>query len=113
MGDNGKQQSAMCPMCNGSAVKHVRTLSSTHALVECRLCATRFADPFGAPRGSFYDTASDLASEYRHSGATPWYPDHPSRSSPLFTKGSQGRLLDVGCGNGAFAEFAAAAGYEV
>jgi len=61
----------------------------------------------------FYASASDMASKSRHSGPTSWYPSHPARKSDVFKKGKTGRLLDVGCGNGAFAEFASSAGYEV
>ena len=65
------------------------------------------------PSAGFYAGASDMGSNSRHSGHTSWYPTHPARQSDVFAKGKKGRLLDVGCGNGAFAEFASGAGYEV
>jgi 2-polyprenyl-3-methyl-5-hydroxy-6-metoxy-1,4-benzoquinol methylase len=104
---------AACPLCNHGGVRPVRPLPRGYELFACPGCGAGFCIPFAGPAAEFYEQASDLGSSGRHSGPTDWYRDHPSRRSPLFQPGRQGRLLDVGCGNGAFAAFAAAAGYEV
>lgn len=102
-----------CPICASSEVRFARSLLNEYKLLACDKCGGRFCNPFAPPSAGFYAGASDMASKSRHSGPTSWYPVHPARESDVFAKGKQGRLLEVGCGNGAFAEFAASAGYEV
>lgn len=102
-----------CAICGDENVQRARSLINGYTLWECTTCGGMFCDPFVAPSSSFYAGAADLASQSRHAGPTAWYPVHPTRQSDVFTSGKGGRLLDVGCGNGAFAEFAAASGYEV
>ncbi|MGZ3420126.1 MAG: class I SAM-dependent methyltransferase [Polyangiales bacterium] len=91
----------------------MRRLHPDRSLYACAECRSAFCVPFRAPPPEFYERAGDLASTSRHSERTEWYRDHPSRRSRLFSSGRGGRLLDIGCGNGAFAEFASRAGYRV
>ena len=105
--------SGSCPVCGAEHATCIRSLGAAYELFRCRQCGVGFCEPFHAPPQAFYTDARDLASTARHSTAAAWYPDHPTRRSELFAAGRKGRLLDVGCGNGAFAEFAARAGYDV
>jgi 2-polyprenyl-3-methyl-5-hydroxy-6-metoxy-1,4-benzoquinol methylase len=104
---------ATCPLCSRRLAHAVRPLSHGRELFACSGCGAGYCVPFAAPSAEFYERASDLGSNARHSGPTDWYPDHPSRGSRFFQPHQKGRLLDIGCGNGAFAAFAAAMGYEV
>jgi SAM-dependent methyltransferase len=100
-------------MCASQRVRLRRRLTANYRLLACEQCEVGFADSMTNADPAFYASARDVASLERHSGPTPWYLEHPTRETPLFRKPAVGRLLDIGCGNGAFAEFAAAAGYEV
>lgn len=103
----------VCPICGNNEARFVRHLPKNYNLYTCKLCAGKFCDPFFAPAFDFYIEGSDLGSEWRHSGPTRWDADHPTRRSDTFADGKDGLLLDVGCGNGAFGEFAASVGYKV
>jgi SAM-dependent methyltransferase len=107
------QSVSSCPICKSSDVRFARPLFDGYNLLACVSCGGQFCSPFVVPSSGFYAGALDNASKSRHSGPTSWYPTHPARQSDVFAKGKKGRLLDVGCGNGAFAEFASSAGYEV
>ena len=102
-----------CPICGCAKTRFDRSLSDHYDLYACAICGGRFCDPFAAPLPEFYALASDLASQSRHSGPAGWYPSHPTRQSEVFRNGEGRILLDIGCGNGAFAEFAASRGYQV
>lgn len=102
-----------CVICGDKSVQFGRSFINGFTLWSCATCGGKFCNPFVAPPSRFYAGALDLASQSRHAGPMPWYPVHPTRQSEAFTSGKEGRLLDVGCGNGAFAEFATTAGYEV
>jgi 2-polyprenyl-3-methyl-5-hydroxy-6-metoxy-1,4-benzoquinol methylase len=75
-------------------------------------CRAKYGFPFVGPGSGFYISATDLASETRHCNANT-FGSHPINESALFENGNNKWLLDIGCGNGAFAEFAASVGYNV
>lgn len=108
-----QQLDPCCPVCGEKRIRFLRSLSNGYKLYSCVQCSSCFCLPFAAPVSEFYGQANDLASSSRHAGPTSWYPSHPTRYSKVFAKGKKGLLLDVGCGNGAFAEFAAGVGYQV
>jgi 2-polyprenyl-3-methyl-5-hydroxy-6-metoxy-1,4-benzoquinol methylase len=102
-----------CQICGKNEARFIRTLPKGYKLFSCLQCGASFCNPFSAPSQDFYTRAADFASSLRHSGPTKWYHSHPTRDSSVFAKGKKGLLLDVGCGNGAFAEFATSIGYQV
>ncbi len=104
-----------CPICRDNSDKEefVHSLLQGYRLLRCNKCDVIFCYPFKSPSQNFYTKAQDTSSCYRHSGITEWHVDHPSRRSILFKDGKGKRLLDIGCGNGAFAEYADQMGFLV
>ena len=102
-----------CPICGSGEAHFERRLSGSYNLWDCDACRGRFCYPFAAPQPDFYSRASDASSVRRHSVPNRWHTRHPARESNAFAMGQKGLLLDIGCGNGGFAAFAASVGYTV
>ncbi len=102
-----------CPVCNSNNIKTHLNEFYGYKLIKCDDCQVVFSDPFKAPSMDFYAEASDIASADRHTKLNPWHSVHPTRQSEYLKNGDGKELLDMGCGNGSFIEFASQNGFNV
>jgi 2-polyprenyl-3-methyl-5-hydroxy-6-metoxy-1,4-benzoquinol methylase len=102
-----------CPICNGEELSFTIRNYHHYDMLRCATCKGEFAYPFKGPSEEFYDKAADEESTRRHTIKSKWHITHPTRKSPLLTSGAGRTVLDIGCGNGDFAEFAAQQGFNV
>jgi 2-polyprenyl-3-methyl-5-hydroxy-6-metoxy-1,4-benzoquinol methylase len=90
------------------------------AVVQCQDCGLCFTNPRPTPRsmGQFYPDQY-LPHRRRQRAATPWWRRLPllrrrsRRERQILPRCGQGRLLDFGCGGGAFLEQMHRAGWQV
>ncbi|HTU03198.1 MAG TPA: class I SAM-dependent methyltransferase [Candidatus Sulfotelmatobacter sp.] len=100
-----------CNLCGAGDVRILETSADGVRVVQCRKCGLIFLDPF--PR---YDAAAHYDEAYYR----PWRDQAPQRAA-LWTRRAEflrqfspvGRLLDVGCGDGAFMLAARRQGWQV
>ncbi len=102
-----------CPICASEKNKIEFAEYHGYQLTTCNECGCCYCQPFKAPNSDFYSSATDNNSEKRHTILYPWPKNHPTYSSSKFTNGEGMTLLDIGCGNGAFAEFANHRNFDV
>jgi 2-polyprenyl-3-methyl-5-hydroxy-6-metoxy-1,4-benzoquinol methylase len=100
-------------MCGAIAHETQRRLTATHVLLRCRQCGCRFCNPFEAPPPEFYEKATDHASTARHETVRDMAPNHPVFHTPLLKHATGHRVLELGCGNGAFLKLASERGCQV
>lgn len=102
-----------CPLCGSSTPKRfVRTWESFR-LYDCPDCGVGFCDPFKNPGAGYYEEYEDLYPREAQTVTNPmsWEYDE---CLGHFSGNVQGkRLLDVGCGGGAFLHRAKRRGFEV
>lgn len=102
-----------CPICDSNSLTLRNDRFNNYDLYTCNDCKVIFCVPFKAHDAEFYSEADDILSENRHKKLTPWFKDHPSRKSDNLKNGTDKTLLDIGCGDGPFVEFAAQNGFHV
>ncbi len=105
-----------CPVC-ASAVRNVESLrvyiapfnAQPYTLHRCGNCELAFWTPLRIDPAFYENEGFEAYADYHH-GERPF----PPWCVPFFQKMpiSQGRLLDVGCGDGAFLSRAQSAGFE-
>lgn len=96
----------LCPCCESKKTDCILTNYYNYDLVSCQDCQCVFCYPFKAPGVDFYSEADDWESIRRHSIISKWHKSHPTWKSNNLLDGNGKVLLDIGCGNGDFAEFA-------
>jgi 2-polyprenyl-3-methyl-5-hydroxy-6-metoxy-1,4-benzoquinol methylase len=96
----------VCPCCESLKIKCTVPNYYNYDLIACGNCECVFCYPFEAPKYDFYSEADDWESIRRHSVISKWHRTHPTWQSKNLIHGEGKRLLDIGCGNGDFAEFA-------
>jgi len=97
---------APCPVCKGPGAV-TRRLSAEYRIVRCHACGLEFADPMRSAGPDWY-AACSIYAEAEAGAQLRWEHEQFGRAR------LQGRrLLEVGCGRGAFVELAASQGYEV
>ena len=107
-------ESISCPFCQSrSTQSFIKEIVPAYDLVKCVDCAVIYSLPFKSPGLDFYTKADDASSKERHSKLFSLPKDHPARKMPVLQEGSGKKLLDIGCGNGSFAEYAAGKGFNV
>lgn len=107
------QQDSQCPACWSDQTKITVSDYKGFVIKQCDHCGCEYCLPFEAPRFEFYAEASDSESIRRHTVLSKWHKSHPTHFSANLTSGAGKTLLDIGCGNGDFAEFAAGRGFSV
>jgi 2-polyprenyl-3-methyl-5-hydroxy-6-metoxy-1,4-benzoquinol methylase len=102
-----------CPICGSANVTTSIKNYFDFDLLKCASCLGEFAKPFKGPSIDFYDNAADEESTRRHTVQSKWHHAHPTWHSELLKNGNGKAILDLGCGNGDFAEFAISRGFTV
>lgn len=104
-----------CPSCNSINTELNKKSYYNYQLYACSICHCVFCIPFKAPNADFYFNGNDSESLRRHSVLTKWDKKNPTYNSSLFEviSNKEKTILDIGCGNGAFAEFASERGFNV
>jgi 2-polyprenyl-3-methyl-5-hydroxy-6-metoxy-1,4-benzoquinol methylase len=105
--------SLACPLCGGNQVVSIKANYCETHIYSCIQCLAEFCIPFSAPARDFYTNASDVESTRRHTILSKWHHSHPTYNSLFFGNGHGKTILDIGCGNGDFAEFACSKGFAV
>ena len=96
-----------CPCCRSNNIKpFINEFEKGYDLYTCKSCSVIFSNPFESAKADFYTNAKDVASKSRHESLAPLHKQHPSRKCEQLKNGDGKVLLDIGCGNGAFASFA-------
>lgn len=102
-----------CPCCFSTDIKDfIRNIVQGYDLIKCNSCEVVFANPFKEPSIEFYTNASDVASTERHSKIESFPKHHPANKCPQLLQGQGQKILDLGCGNGAFIDFVEKRGFE-
>lgn len=102
-----------CPICQSpDIVLFKKNISIGHDLMMCNSCNVSFSNPFKEPSAEFYTNAEDAASEYRHEKIRSLPTSHPAYNCEQLNNGSGLKLLDLGCGNGEFIDFATKIGFS-
>lgn len=102
-----------CPCCFSTDIQDfIRDMVQGYDLIKCNSCEVVFANPFKEPPAEFYTNAKDVGSEERHQKINSFRTSHPANECPQLKQGQGLKLLDLGCGNGAFVEFAEKRGFE-
>jgi ubiquinone/menaquinone biosynthesis C-methylase UbiE len=102
-----------CPLCGETEVRSIETDEPPYVVYACRRCDLGFVHPLPA--------AEVLAQAYDEAYYEPWQQQHVRARRKMWQRrihllrslAPEGRLLDVGGGDGAFATVAADAGYRV
>lgn len=101
-----------CPVCDGDSAGEIFHSSNGHPIVRCEACGLAFTDSRDAPPPeklypAFDQTDSRMLEGVRSALAL----FLRQRAAFVRSVAPRGRLLDYGCGNGAFARFMANRGY--
>jgi 2-polyprenyl-3-methyl-5-hydroxy-6-metoxy-1,4-benzoquinol methylase len=94
----------LCPFCKTENTNVAYKDYYSYDLVYCSTCDIEFMHPYKAPGAEFYETSEDELSAIRHVKLEAWPNNHPSSQSEIFKQANLD-VLDIGCSNGAFAEF--------
>lgn len=102
-----------CPMCGGKSLDEVFTASNGFPIVRCRDCRLAFSDDRNSPPPDqlypAFDQSKSVALDSLRSALAVFL----RQREGVVTKFKQsGRLLDYGCGNGAFAKWMSKHGFE-
>jgi 2-polyprenyl-3-methyl-5-hydroxy-6-metoxy-1,4-benzoquinol methylase len=110
---NGLNQIA-CPACsNGNATSLFRARNG-YPILRCSACALAFTDLRRAPPPpTLYPEFEQSEAFFAHALRRPLAVFTKQREALVREVMPQGRLLDFGCGSGAFARWMSQAGYEV
>lgn len=104
------RETVHCPMCDRSPVEFAVDYQGFH-LCRCRQCGLQFQ----SPRLTFEELAEKIYTEeycpgHEESASDTAYARQLARFETLI--GKKGGVLDVGCGNGSFLEFAKQNGWQ-
>lgn len=103
----------LCPLCGSADVQAIEADEPPYLVYACRGCELGFVHPL--------PTVEALARAYGEAYYEPWQQQHVAARQQMWQRrierlqslAPDGRLLDIGGGDGAFAAVAAAAGYRV
>lgn len=102
-----------CPMCKGSVLDPVFTASNGYPIVRCRDCRLAFSDDRGSPPPDQlyppFDQSRSMTLDSIRSALAVFL---RQREGVVKRFKPSGRLLDFGCGAGAFARWMAQHGFE-
>jgi 2-polyprenyl-3-methyl-5-hydroxy-6-metoxy-1,4-benzoquinol methylase len=104
-----------CPVCGAAGGPPVANVES-YAIHRCRSCQLRFSHPMKGPGVAWYEGSSHYQGYLRRALRVPrWFIERDWRHKKFFSLGlhPDGKLLDIGCGTGAFLDLARARGYRV
>jgi len=102
-----------CALCGAQSYDLFQQADGPYRVVQCKQCTLVYVDPL-PPRTELeqhYD--EDYYSEWISSQRVPRERLWQNRLDALLQYNQNGRLLDVGCGDGTFLRFAREAGFEV
>lgn len=103
-----------CPMCGGARSSRLFVSRNGFPILRCGDCSLVFTDDRGAPPPSelypTFDQSTALGLEVARRGLGVFL---RQREALLRSLKPAGRLLDFGCGNGAFAQWMSRSGYDV
>lgn len=111
--NTNREDVLVCPICGGEALRKQLRLSTSNTIIyECVRCKHRFA---GIHEQTFERIESLYSSEYYGFRDDPVFRQviRDELKSTFSSRIPQGRILDVGCGNGIFLDEAKKLGYEV
>lgn len=107
------QGSLRCPVCRTESPEEIFRSSNDYPIVRCQSCRLVFTDDRKAPPPETlypsFDQTESAAMEGMRSALSVFL---RQRSGFVRKLKPTGRVLDYGCGNGAFASFMAQQGYE-
>jgi len=95
-----------CPICNKQNTSISLKDYYNYDIVKCIDCDFEFMHPYKAPGAEYYENSEDELSAIRHIKLEEWPSNHPSAQSAIFNNSGLD-VLDIGCSNGAFAQFVA------
>src|SRR3954447_13018715 len=104
---------SLCPLCQGAAAREVLRSSNGYAILSCLNCSLVFTDDRTAPSSDELYPVFDQSDSGLSKGL--------ARALAIFLRQREafvrhvktsGRLLDFGCGNGAFARHMSRAGFD-
>ena len=102
-----------CPTCSGTAHERVFESSNGYDIVRCTECRLVFTDARSAPPPetlyAHFDQSKTLALEQVRSSLAVFL---RQRAGVVTALKPSGRLLDYGCGNGAFAHYMSQSGFD-
>jgi 2-polyprenyl-3-methyl-5-hydroxy-6-metoxy-1,4-benzoquinol methylase len=110
---DGEMNSRRCPICSRTQLTILRVLHRVAAVFfRCEICGHRFADTTQACKSDFQAAYDDSYSGFSEDPVFQWLARSQLQAVFQIRK-SNGRILDVGCGNGAFLAEAKTFGYDV
>jgi SAM-dependent methyltransferase len=111
--DNGSKQ-LECPACSSGDATSLFQARNGYPILRCSACALAFTDLRGAPPPpTLYPEFEQSEAIFAHALRRPLAVFTKQREALVREVMPRGRLLDFGCGSGAFARWMAHAGYDV
>jgi SAM-dependent methyltransferase len=104
----------ICPVCDGARSREILQSANGYPIVRCLDCSLAFTDDRSAPPPStLYPVFDQSDTTVRRQARSALNVFLHQREAVVRSAKPAGRLLDFGCGNGAFARWMNAAGYDV
>jgi len=97
---NGMGAPVVCPSCGTTDRFFEIDKLSEYTVVQCTVCSLQFSRPMKSPGGTWYDKAYVI----RHSAIDTRIREYYTWALRVLPK--QGKLLDIGCGEGVFVDYA-------
>lgn len=104
-----------CPVCTTISKEPINRINN-YAIHRCKKCQLQFSDPMKHPGAEWYEKSPHYKYMAARSVTLPlWliWTDWRFKTAMALKLKPKGRVLDVGCGSGAFLRLAKAFGYQV